>query len=105
MQQNNPKKGFFTFLFCWVIVSVASAQLDKSFLFLNYKKSLKSNFVNTEFQIGNGDERHYLTITVGYNFSKYESEKYTPYLTNSTQTEIFYEYKSYNSKKNGFQAG
>lgn len=105
MLRLTTKKGLFAILFTGMTFSTASAQLDKSFLFLNYKRSLKSNFINSEFQIGNGDDRHYLTVFVGYNFSKYDSEKYTPYLTYSTQTEIFYEYKSYHSKKGGFQTG
>ncbi len=105
MRRNTTKK-FILLLSCSLFFScLLSAQLDKSFLFLNYKKSTRSNFINSEFQIGNSDERHFLTLLLGYNFSNYQSDKYVPYLTYNTTTEIFYDYKSYKSKKKGFQAG
>lgn len=81
------------------------AQLDKSFLFLNYKKSFKSNFLNTEFQIGNSEEMDFLTIHIGYNFSKYNSDKFVPYHLGTTELDSNYRFSNYESSKKGFQIG
>lgn len=83
------------------IGNLAYSQFEHSFLFMNLKRSIPSNFTNIEWQLGN-DEMHFFSIQAGYNFSGYKSEKYCPYFTNTPNLNVDFSFSEYISKKNGW---
>lgn len=85
--------------------NVMYSQLDYSTIFLNYKRSTSSNFINGEFQLGNKDEMHFITLQIGANISGYSSLKYCPYYTGTVALDPNFIFSEYTSRKKGFQLG
>ncbi len=79
--------------------------LDYPLIWLNYQRSIHSNYINSEFQLGNSDEMHFITLTTGIHTSNYSDDFYTPYYTGTTEVNSLYAYNGYSSKKFGFQVG
>lgn len=91
--------------FLFRMMTFSYAQADYSTIFLNYKRSFVSNFLNGEFQLGNKDEMHFFTLQVGVNLSGYSSLKYCPYYTGTVALDPDFIFSEYMSKKKGFQLG
>jgi hypothetical protein len=97
------KKIIFFLLFLLSLINL-NAQLDYATGFLHYKRSIQSNFINGEFQIGNIDEGHFLTITPGFNFSSFAATELSPYFVGNVITDYGYGFTKYSSKKKGMNA-
>jgi hypothetical protein len=96
-----------TIIFAFILLGLnkpSYAQFENSYLFVNAKRSIPSNFLNTEWQLGN-DKMHFFSLLAGYHFSNYESNKYSPYFINKPDLSLDYLFTKYISKKNGIQAG
>jgi len=96
-----------TFIAVFILLSISNfsySQFESSYLSINVKRSIPSNFVNAELQLGN-DKMHFFTLQGGYHFSSYESNKYSPYFINKPDLNLDYVFSNYISKKNGFNAG
>ena len=94
------KPIIFCLVFLLPLITV-NAQLDYAAGFLHYKRSIQSNFINGEFQIGNADEGHFLTVTPGFNFSKFTTTELSPYYVGNVITDYGYGFTKYSSAKKG----
>ncbi len=95
------------FTFVFIVSGIGNplhSQFEHSFVFLNLKRNIPSNFTNIEWQLGN-DEMHFFTMNAGYHFSSFSSEIHSPYLTNTPDLTTDFVFSEYISKKNGINAG